>query len=238
VSEPLQALDLRGAAAPTGRVAVVLGGTGRLGMAVVRGLAGRGYSLAIHGHRGLAAARAAADAVTTAGLPSLAVTADLRDEGATRTTVHRIADHFGRLDVLVGCAGMHRPVTLEELTADDLRAHYDVNVVGPCVAATEAGRLMARQPDGGAIVLAAAGCSDPVSRGETASLASQAAVPTLIRALAVEYAVLGAAVRVNCVLRSVAAESGPEPTPAIDATAQAIVAIVENRGLSGSCLTL
>jgi NAD(P)-dependent dehydrogenase (short-subunit alcohol dehydrogenase family) len=106
------------------------------------------------------------------------------------------------------------------------------------VAATEAGRLMARQPDGGAIVLAAAGCSDPVSRGETASLASQAAVPTLIRALAVEYAVLGAAVRVNCVLRSVAAESGPEPTPAIDATAQAIVAIVENRGLSGSCLTL
>jgi NAD(P)-dependent dehydrogenase (short-subunit alcohol dehydrogenase family) len=97
---------------------------------------------------------------------------------------------------------------------------------------------MARQPDGGAIVLAAAGCSDPVSRGETASLASQAAVPTLIRALAVEYAVLGAAVRVNCVLRSVAAESGPEPTPAIDATAQAIVAIVENRGLSGSCLTL
>jgi NAD(P)-dependent dehydrogenase (short-subunit alcohol dehydrogenase family) len=225
-------------AAATGQVALVLGGTGRLGSAVVRGLAGRGFSLAIHGHRGLAAARAAAESLTAAGLPSLAVTANLRDEGATRTAVHRVADHFGRLDVLVNCAGMHRAAVIDDLSADDLHAHYDVNVVAPLLAAAEAGRLMARQPDGGAIVLVAAGCSGRVPPGATAALASQAAVPVLARALAGEYATIGGPVRVNCVLWNGSAESGPEPTPAIDATAQAIVAIVENRGLSGSCLTL
>lgn len=227
-----------GAAAPTGQVALVLGGTGRLGAAVVRGLAGRGHSLAIHGHRGLAAARTTAESLAAAGLPSLAVTANLRDEGATRTAVHRVADHFGRIDILVNCAVMQRPVALDDLAADDLQAHYDVNVVAPCVAALEAGRLMTRQADGGTILLVAAAGTGRVPSGATAAFASQAAVPALARGLAAEYAAIGAAVRVNCVLWNGAAEGGMEPTPAIDAVARAIVALVENRELSGTCLTL
>lgn len=231
-------LDPAPGAAATGQVAVVLGGTGRLGSAVVRGLAARGFSLAIHGHRGLAAARAAAESLMSAGLPSLALTANLRDEGATRTAVHRVADHFGRLDVLVNCAGMHRAVAIDDLSADDLHAHYDVNVVAPCLAAAEAGRLMAGRPDGGAIVLVAAGCPESVPPAAAAAVASQAAVPVLARALAAEYAAIGAPVRVNCVLWNAVGESDPEASRGIVATAEAIVAVVENRGLSGSCLTL
>lgn len=225
-------------AAPTGQVALVLGGTGRLGSAVVRGLAARGFSLAIHGHRGLAAARTVAESLTASGLPSLAVTANLRDEGATRTAVHRVADHFGRLDVLVNCAGMHRPAVVDDLSADDLHAHYDVNVVAPCLAALEAGRLMARQPDGGAILFAALRCPESVAPAATALLASQAAVPVLARALAAEYAAIGSPVRVNCVLCRMLADGATEPASTVDALARAIVAVVENRGLSGSCLTL
>ena len=63
-----------GDAAATGRVALVTGGAKRIGAAVVRALAARGYSVAIHCHASLAAARALAGEIEAAGLPSLAVT--------------------------------------------------------------------------------------------------------------------------------------------------------------------
>ena len=84
-------------AAATGQVALVLGGTGRLGSAVVRGLAGRGFSLAIHGHRGLAAARAAAESLTAAGLPSLAGPED--SAAAMLALYRRVQPVFARLDL-------------------------------------------------------------------------------------------------------------------------------------------
>ena len=167
-------------------VALVIGGGSGLGSAVVRGLAARGWAVAIHAHASFSAARAAAEALAAAGVPALAVTADLRDEGPLRVLVRRVVDRFGRLDALVDCAALGRDVPFADMTADDLRAHLDVGLVGMVVLAQEAGAVMAGQDSGGMIVLAFDAAADPPPPGRLAAAIVAGAIPAAARALAAE----------------------------------------------------
>jgi NAD(P)-dependent dehydrogenase (short-subunit alcohol dehydrogenase family) len=211
-----------------GRVALVTGGAGRIGAAVVRALAARAAAVAIHCHGSLAEARALVSEIEAAGVSGLAVTANFRDEGSVRALVHRVTDHFGRLDALIGCAGICRPAALEDVTADDLRAHFEVNCIGGFVAAQEAGAVMVHQESGGAIVTLGDTRAERPVAGHAACLPSQGAIPALTRSLAVEFAARHARVRVNCVLH------GPEADPA--AVARTAVFLVEQESLTGGCL--
>ncbi len=220
-----------GAVAPTGRVALVTGGEGGLGAVVVRALAASGHAVAIHAHGALDQARRLADQLAAAGVPSLAVTADLRDEGPLRTLVHRVTDHFGRIDAVVTCAAVDRPGGFEDVTADDLRIHFDVNCIAAFVAAQEAAAAMAGQETGGGIVLVAAAAARPVV-GRLAACVSQGAIPALARCLAAECAERNPRVRVNCVL--------PGPATSGEANqvrvAGAVLSLLENDRVTGSCL--
>lgn len=240
-----------GATAQTGRVALVTGGTGLLGAAVVRGLAARGYAVAIHAHGALHEARELAATLEAAGVPSLAVTAHLRDEGPVRAMVHRVADHFGRIDVVVACAAIRLPGPLEEVTADDLRVHFDVNCVGTFIVAQEAGAVMVGQETGGAIVTLGDQSIARPAPDDAAYCPSKGAIPTLTRSLAVEFARRNPRVRVNCVLpgpvtlpadmdpaaRAAAIAGtlvGREGTP--EHVAHAVLFLVENDFMTGVCL--
>jgi NAD(P)-dependent dehydrogenase (short-subunit alcohol dehydrogenase family) len=184
------------AATPTGRVALVTGGGRGLGAEVVRRFAALGHAVAIHCHGSLREARGLAEAIVARGIPALAVTADLRDEGAVRAMVHRVTDHFGRIDALVATAGRRRATVLEETTADDLRHHLAVGCVGGFVVAQEAAAVMIRQDSGGGIVLVADAAA-PVA-GHVAAVTAAAAVTGLARALATDLALRNDRVRVNC----------------------------------------
>jgi len=183
--------------------ALVIGGTGRIGRAVVEAVAGGGHDVAVHCHASLPAAR---DLAARIGGASLAVTADLREEAAVRALVHRVADHFGRLDAVVLCARRRTAVPLDEASAADLRTHFDVNVVGGFVVAQEAGAVMAGQEDGGAIVFV----RDPPDVAAVADdlphLTSRGAIPALARAVAAAFAG-HAAIRVACVTATTPAET-------------------------------
>lgn len=219
-----------GAMPQTGRVALVIGGERGVGAAVVRALASRGHAVAIHAHGALKEARDLADLLTAAGVPSMAVTANLRDEGPVRAMVQRIADHFGRIDAVVTCAAIRHAVPFEEVTADDLRTHFDVNCVGAFVAAQEAGAFMVRQPDGGCIVAIGEPATDRASPGLAAFLPSQGAIPAMTRSLAVELAARNPRVRVNCVLASPALQCDAAPV------AHAVLFLLDNDPVSGICL--
>jgi len=183
-------------------VALVTGGTSPCGRAVVRGLAARGHDVAIHCHASLAAARELAAELEAAGGRGLAVTSDLRDEGATRALVHRVADLFGRIDAVVCTAGIRRPTTLEDLTLADLRSHLDVACLGGFVVAQEAGAAMLAQESGGVIVLL--GGEAAAAPDHLAASLGWAAVPALARGLAAEFARRHAGVHVRCVVHRAA----------------------------------
>lgn len=167
------------------RVALVTGGGRGVGAEVVRGLAARGYSIAIHCHASLRAAREIAAEIEAAGGRAFAVTANFREEGAVRAMMHRVLDQFGRLDVVACCARLRRPVSLEDLTTRDLLAHYEVNILGTFIVAQEALPVMLTQPEGGTIIALAT--SDEPQPGELAFATSQAAIPAFIATLAAEH---------------------------------------------------
>ncbi len=180
------------------QVALVTGGGRGIGAEVVRGLAQRGYAVAIHCHASLREARELAAAIEASGGRALAVTANFREEGAVRAMMHRVLDHFGRLDAVAACARLRRPVALDELTTRDLIAHYEVNVLGLFIVVQETLPVMLSQPEGGTIIACAS--SDEPQPGDLPFASSQAAIPAFITSLAAECECRHPRVRTSCVV--------------------------------------
>jgi pteridine reductase len=111
-----------------GRVALVTGAGRRLGQELARALAGRGMTLAIHHHASAEGARELRDEVTAAGGRAECFAADLSDAGAARGLPVRVADAFGRLDVLVNSAAVMRRLDFEETTPEQYDAVLDLNL--------------------------------------------------------------------------------------------------------------
>jgi 3-oxoacyl-[acyl-carrier protein] reductase len=134
---------------PISRVALVTGGSGGIGAAVVRRLAADGFAVAVHyaGSRDRAdeVARAARDAGATA----IVVDADVADEQAVAAMFDEVERELGGIDVLVHSAGMMLLSPLAELDLDDFDRMHRTNVRGTVVVAREAVR---RLRTGGAIV--------------------------------------------------------------------------------------
>jgi pteridine reductase len=229
-------------------VALVTGGAVRVGEAIVRELAGRGYRVAVHANRSLDRAQQLVDELRTQGREAAAFGAELRDEDATRAMIDRVHRHFGRLDALVCNAAIWSPTPLPGVTADDVRHFFEVNTIGPFVCGHHAGLIMAEQEDGGAIVNIGDWATRRPYRNYSAYFVSKGAIPTLTRMLAVE---LAPRVRVNAVL------PGPVLLPdslseedrqgAIAGTllkrvgrpeniAQAVAFLIENDFITGACL--
>jgi gluconate 5-dehydrogenase len=83
------------------------------------------------------------------GRPVLGHPCDVTDEDAVAGLVDRALSVYGRLDVLVTSAGVQARGTIDELSAADLRACLEVNVVGTWLAcpkrtARRCGRRCAR----------------------------------------------------------------------------------------------
>ncbi|MDR0415757.1 MAG: SDR family oxidoreductase [Propionibacteriaceae bacterium] len=105
----------------TGQVALVTGGSQGVGRATVAALA----------RRGLHVAAIAAAAGPEAG-EILPVAADVASEAAVQAAVAETLDRFGRLDVVINCAGvsMNARRRLEDTSTDEWRRLVDTNLTG------------------------------------------------------------------------------------------------------------
>ncbi len=112
----------------TGRVAIVTGGASPrgIGKATARALAAQGARIAILDLDGGLAAASAADV----GDGHIGVGCDVTDRAACLAAVARVAEHFGRIDVLVNNAGITQPVRLMDITPEGYEAVTDVSVRG------------------------------------------------------------------------------------------------------------
>jgi pteridine reductase len=236
----------------TAQVALVTGsGKRRVGWHIADALARRGYALAVHYRSSAAEAAETVASLQGHGVEAAAFQADVTDEGAVRAMVAAVLERFGRVDVLVNAAAVWRSKRLEDITAADLRLHFETNTLGTFLCCQQAGLAMVRQPEGGCIVNIADWAEVRPYLNYAAYFPSKGAVTTLTRSLAVELAHRNPRVRVNCVL------PGPVMLPpdlpeterrqAINATllkregspknvAQAVLSFLDNDFVTGVCL--
>jgi pteridine reductase len=234
------------------KVALITGsGKTRIGSYVAEALAGRGYALAIHYRSSAMEAAATIAHLRGRGVEAEGFQADLVDEVAVRSMVARILERFGRIDVLANCAGIWERKRLEDVTAADVRRHFDVNTLGTFLCCQQAGLAMTRQADGGCIVNFGDWAEARPYLNYAAYFPSKGAVSTLTRCLAVELAARNPRVRVNCVLPGPLMLppdlAEPERRQSINATlvkhegrpenaAQAVLFFLDNDFVTGVCL--
>jgi len=89
-----------------GKVAIVTGGNGGIGLGMAGGLAQAGATVAIVGRNETKSQAAVAD-IEARGGKSLAVVADVTDQGAIAAMVERVTRELGRIDILVNNAGIN-----------------------------------------------------------------------------------------------------------------------------------
>lgn len=185
----------------TPRVALVTGsGRKRIGFHVADALAELGYRIAVHFRTSADDAAETVEHLSSRGADATAFQADLAVESNVRDLMRRVRDHFGRLDVLVNCAAIYDSTPLEEVTAADVRRHFEVNVLGTFLCAQHAGLAMVEQPEGGCIVNFGDWATARPYVDYAPYLVSKGAIPTLTRCLAIELGKRNPRVRVNCVL--------------------------------------
>lgn len=112
----------------SGRVALVTGAGRRLGRAFAQALASRGMVLGIHHNTSSAGAEELRREVEAAGGRAACFAADLTDAGAAAELPRRVADKFGRLDVLVNSAAIMRRLAFEETTPEEWDSIFSINL--------------------------------------------------------------------------------------------------------------
>jgi short-subunit dehydrogenase len=132
---------------PGGRVALVTGASSGIGAATARALAGAGLRLALCARRKDRLEQLAADLVAQ-GAEATVHAVDVTDTLAVQAMVDDVVARWGRLDVLVNNAGRGLSATLEQTTAEDLRALLELNVVAVLGATRAVLPVMRRQGSG------------------------------------------------------------------------------------------
>jgi NAD(P)-dependent dehydrogenase (short-subunit alcohol dehydrogenase family) len=177
------------------KTAVVIGGTSGIGRAIARGLAEAGADV-IPTSRRIEQVEATAIEIEERGRKTIRITSDVSDRESLETLRDKSVEAFGKVDILVNCAGRtHRAPTLE-FSDSDWSAIMDTNLTGTLRACQVFGRHMLSRRYGRIVNIAS--LSTFVALYEVAAYsASKAAVASLTKSLAIEWA--GRGVCVNAI---------------------------------------
>lgn len=165
--------------------ALVVGGSGGIGRAIVRMLGERGSAVVATYRSGRERAQLAVDEATAYGVRGLALALDLTDDDACAAGVQHVVAEFGGLHTLVYAAGPHVPMRhLSRVTPAELAGQLDADaaaffrVVAPALPALRA--------QGGNVVAVTTAATSRFPVRDGLSSAPKAAVEALVRGLAAE----------------------------------------------------
>jgi pteridine reductase len=183
------------------KTALITGaGKRRVGWHVAEAFVEQGYAVAIHYRESATEARESVAHFQSMGVQAAAFQADLANEQAVRSLIAEVLEQFQKLEVLVNCAAIWHSKPLEEVTAADVREHFEINTLGTFLAAQHAGLAMVRQASGGCIVNIGDWAEIRPYLNYAAYFPSKGGVTALTRSLAVELGTRNPRVRVNCIL--------------------------------------
>jgi len=111
----------------SGRVAIVTGGNGGIGLGMARGLAEAGAHVVVAARNRAKNARAVRE-LETLGVGALAVEMDVTQEASVAALMAAVVERFGRLDILVNNAGINIRKAPQEYTLEEWRLILETNL--------------------------------------------------------------------------------------------------------------
>lgn len=171
------------------KTAVVIGGTSGIGLAIAKGLAIAGADVVATGRRG-ELVRAVTHEIEALGRRSIEITCDVTDESSLKELLDATCSAFGDVQILVNCAGKTKRTPTLEVSDAEWNGILETNLNGTLRACRLIGRHMIEQGYGRIINIAS--LASLVSLYEVAAYsASKAAVASLTKSLAIEWAKYG-----------------------------------------------
>jgi 2-deoxy-D-gluconate 3-dehydrogenase len=134
----------------TGKVAIVTGGNGGIGLGMARGLADAGATIVIVG-RNQPKSAAATEEIKKTGGKAIAIEADVTDRNAVKDVVAGTVREFGRLDILVNNAGINIRKPPQDLAAEEWDSVISTNLTSAFLCSQAAHPAM-RAAGGGKII--------------------------------------------------------------------------------------
>lgn len=111
----------------SGKVAIITGGNGGIGLGMARGLARAGANIVVVG-RNEEKSRAATAEIEQLGVKALPLNIDVADKAAVTGMVDATLSAFGRLDILINNAGINIRKPAHTLDLDDWHKVIDTNL--------------------------------------------------------------------------------------------------------------
>jgi NAD(P)-dependent dehydrogenase (short-subunit alcohol dehydrogenase family) len=180
-----------------GKVAVVTGGSGGAGKAISVGLALYGADVVVTS-RTLSSLEETAAEVRKIGRKALPISCDVANEESVNNMMKRTISEFGKVDIMVTCAGIALRHPAEEMPIAEWQKVMDVNVRGTFLCCQAAAKDMIKRGEGGKIVtIGSIRGLQGHPAGYTGYATSKGAVHILTKQMATEWAKFK--IRVNCV---------------------------------------
>jgi len=175
-----------------GKVAVVTGGTSGIGRAMSLGLAEAGADVIATARRQQQVDETA-DEIEARGRKTLRLASDVCDRASLEALLSAALDRFGKVDILINCAGRIKRTPTLTMPEDEWTAILDTNLTGTLRACQAFGAHMLGRGYGRIVNIAS--LNSFVALSEVAAYAaSKAAVVSLTRSLAVEWSKKGVTV--------------------------------------------
>ena len=169
-----------------GKLAVVIGGSSGIGRALARGLAEAGADV-VPSARRIELVNSAAAEIESLGRRSLRAASDVTDRGSLENLLQATLAVFGKVDILVNCAGFNQRKPTLHVSEDEWNRLIDTNLTGTLRACQIFGGHMIERRYGRIINIAS--MASFLALYEVAAYgASKAGVASLTKSLAIEWA--------------------------------------------------
>lgn len=171
----------------SGKVALITGTTSGFGERFAKILSKAGASVALTGRR-VERLATLEEEIKSAGGKTVSLALDVTDTSSIAQVVEDTEKHLGPIDILINNAGMNVEGQSVDLTEDDFNKIWQTNVSGCFFMAQQVGKRMIQRKAGGNIINIASIGALTVLPGLTAYCMSKAAVVTMTKNIAREWA--------------------------------------------------